>query len=90
MLDRSVDYLIIQDTPKIAEYTINPICTHLGCTVKSDLDNNHFICDCHESQYDSPAQGVHAPAKRYLPLITGVVKQNQIRLVDRDPAVDPR
>ncbi|MDZ8259306.1 MAG: hypothetical protein RMY63_12920 [Nostoc sp. ChiQUE01b] len=33
---------------------------------------------------------VLAPAKRSLPLITVVVKQNQIRLVDRKPAVDPR
>ncbi|MDZ7967548.1 MAG: hypothetical protein RM368_21770 [Nostoc sp. DedSLP03] len=40
----------------------------------------------------SPAQGrvVRDPAKRSLPLITVVVKQNQIRLVDRKPAVDAR
>ena len=90
MPDRSVDYLSIQDRPKIAEYAINPICTHLGCTVKWDLDKNHFICNCHESQYDSPGQVVYAPDQRFLPLITEVVKQNQIRLVDRKPAVDIR
>ncbi|MEH2013558.1 (2Fe-2S)-binding protein [Nostoc sp.] len=32
--DHSVDYLIIQDGPNIAEYAISPICTHLGCTVE--------------------------------------------------------
>ncbi|MBN3895337.1 MAG: Rieske 2Fe-2S domain-containing protein [Nostoc sp.] len=88
--DHSVDYLIIQDGPKIAEYAINPICTHLGCTVEWDLEKNHFICPCHGSQYDSQGRVVHGPAKRSLPLITVVVKQNQIRLVDRKPAVDPR
>ncbi|MEH1850944.1 MAG: Rieske 2Fe-2S domain-containing protein [Nostoc sp.] len=88
--DSSVDYLIIQDGPKIAEYAINPICTHLGCTVSWDLEKNHFICPCHGSQYDSQGRVVQGPAKRSLPLITVVVKQNQIRLVDRKPAVDPR
>ncbi|WP_445631758.1 hypothetical protein [Nostoc sp. DSM 114167] len=42
------------------------------------------------SQYDSQGRVVRGPAKRYLPLITVVVKQNQIRLVDGKPAVDPR
>ncbi|WP_118161667.1 Rieske 2Fe-2S domain-containing protein [Nostoc sphaeroides] len=68
--DNSVDYLIIQDGPKIAEYAINPICTHLGCTVEWDLEKNHFICPCHGSQYDSQGRAAHGPAKRSLPLIT--------------------
>ncbi|WP_251960293.1 Rieske 2Fe-2S domain-containing protein [Nostoc commune] len=34
------------------------------------------MCNFHESQYDSPGRVVHAPAKRCLPLITVVVKQN--------------
>ncbi|WP_409882482.1 hypothetical protein [Nostoc sp. ChiSLP03a] len=44
------------------------------------------------SSTPSPAQGrvVRNPSKRSLPLITVVVKQNQIRLVDRKPAVDAR
>ncbi|MFN6538578.1 MAG: Rieske 2Fe-2S domain-containing protein [Nostoc sp. EkiNYC01] len=86
----SVDYLIIKDGPQIAEYAIDPICTHLGCTVEWNLEANHFICPCHGSQYDSQGRVVHGPAKRSLPLITVVVKQNQIRLVDRKPAIDPR
>ncbi|BAY22385.1 Rieske [2Fe-2S] domain-containing protein [Calothrix sp. NIES-2100] len=86
----SVDYLIIKDGPQIAEYAINPICTHLGCTVEWHLEKNHFICPCHGSQYDSLGRVVHGPAKRSLPLITVVVKQNQVRLVETKPAIDPR
>ncbi|MDZ8134043.1 MAG: Rieske 2Fe-2S domain-containing protein [Nostoc sp. DedQUE04] len=82
--------MIIQNWPQIAEYAISPICIHLGCTVKWDLEKNHFICPSHGSQYDSQGRVVRGPAKRSLPLITVVVKQNQIRLVDRKPAVDPR
>jgi cytochrome b6-f complex iron-sulfur subunit len=88
--NHSVDYLIIKDGPQIAEYAINPICTHLGCTVAWNLQENHFICPCHGSQYDSQGRVIHGPAKRSLPLITVVVKQNQVRLVDQKPAIDPR
>ncbi|BAY14641.1 Rieske [2Fe-2S] domain-containing protein [Nostoc sp. HK-01] len=85
-----VDYLIIKDGPAIAEYGIRPICTHLGCTVEWNQQKNHFICPCHGSQYDSQGRVVHGPAVRSLPLITVVVKQNQVRLVDSKPAIDPR
>ncbi|OUL22773.1 Rieske 2Fe-2S domain-containing protein [Nostoc sp. 106C] len=86
----SVDYLIVKDGPQIAEYAISPICTHLGCTVEWNTEKNHFICPCHGSQYDSVGRVVHGPAKRSLPLITVVVKQNQVRLVATKPAIDPR
>ncbi|MEH2256308.1 Rieske 2Fe-2S domain-containing protein [Nostoc sp.] len=58
--DRSIDYLIIQVGPQIAEYAIKPICTHLGCIVKWDFEKNHFICPCHGSQYDSQGRVVAA------------------------------
>ncbi|MEH2315017.1 MAG: Rieske 2Fe-2S domain-containing protein [Nostoc sp.] len=34
------------------------------------------MCPCHGSQYNSQGRVVHRPAKRSLPLITVVVKQN--------------
>ena len=86
----SVDYLIIKEGPVIAEYAIRPICTHLGCTVDWNQQKNQFICPCHGSQYDSQGRVVHGPAGRSLPLITVVVKQNQVRLVGNKPAIDPR
>ncbi|MEH2290396.1 hypothetical protein [Nostoc sp.] len=61
----------------------------LGCTLKWDLEKNHFICPYHGSQYDSQDRVVRSLAKRFPPLITVVVKQNQIRLVDGKPAVNP-
>jgi cytochrome b6-f complex iron-sulfur subunit len=88
--ENQIDYLIIKDGPSIAEYAIHPICTHLGCTVKWNTQKNHFICPCHGSEYDSQGKVLHGPAKRSLPLFTVVVKQNQVRLVDVAPAIDPR
>lgn len=83
-------YLIITDPPAIASYGIQPICTHLGCTVNWKREQNRFVCPCHGSQYDSQGRVIHGPARRALPLRTVIVKQNQIRLVDRAPAIDPR
>jgi cytochrome b6-f complex iron-sulfur subunit len=88
--NNSIDYLIIKDGPQIAEYAINPICTHLGCTVEWNTEKNRFICPCHGSQYDSQGKVIRGPARRSLPLITVIVKQNQIRLVDQKPGIDPR
>ncbi|MBW4519674.1 MAG: Rieske 2Fe-2S domain-containing protein [Scytolyngbya sp. HA4215-MV1] len=85
-----VTYLIVTDKHEIANYGINPTCTHLGCTVNWKAEQNRFICPCHGSQYDPQGRVVHGPAKRSLPLITVVVKQHQIRLVDQKPALDPR
>jgi cytochrome b6-f complex iron-sulfur subunit len=85
-----MDYLVITEGPKIAPYAIKPVCTHLGCTVEWKAAQNRFVCPCHGSQYDSQGRVVHGPAAKDLPLITVVIKQNQIRLVDRSPAIDPR
>lgn len=83
-------YLVITTPPAIAPYAIKPICTHLGCTVNWKPDQNRFVCPCHGSQYDAQGRVIHGPARRALPLRTIVVKQNQVRLVDRAPAIDPR
>ena len=83
-------YLVIHDGPEIASYGIQPICTHLGCTVDWNQDQDRFICPCHGSQYDAEGRVLQGPAPRALPIITVVVKQNQIRLVDQSPSIDPR
>ncbi|AFY76419.1 Rieske Fe-S protein [Pleurocapsa sp. PCC 7327] len=83
-------YLIITEKHQIAPYGIRPVCTHLGCTVDWKSERNRFVCPCHGSEYDAMGRVEKGPAKRPLPLVTVVVKQNQIRLVDRQPGVDPR
>lgn len=85
-----VTYLVINEGPKIAEYAIKPICTHLGCTVDWQSDRARFVCPCHGSHYDAQGRVTQGPARRPLPLVTVVVKENQVRLVDRPPAIDPR
>lgn len=85
-----IHYLVITEGPQIAPYGIKPVCTHMGCTVAWKAEQNRFVCPCHGSQYDAQGQVVHGPARRNLPLITVIAKQDQVRLVDRAPAIDPR
>ncbi|WP_035985082.1 Rieske 2Fe-2S domain-containing protein [Leptolyngbya sp. KIOST-1] len=88
--DNQTTYLVIQTGPTIASYGIRPICTHWGCTVDWQADQNRFVCPCHDSQFDSEGRVLAGPAEEPLPLATVVVRQNRIGLVDRAPSVEPR
>ena len=90
LADPAIEYLVVNDGPKIAEYAISTTCTHLGCTVAWKSEQKRFACPCHGSQFDDQGRVVHGPARRPLGLLTVVVKQNQVRLVTRAPAIDPR
>jgi Rieske Fe-S protein len=54
--------------PAVVAYSA--ICTHLGCSVLAQLnDDGNIVCPCHGSIFD-PADGaavVHGPATRPLP-----------------------
>lgn len=84
-----ITYLVIQEGPKIASYAISPVCTHLGCTVEWKAESNRFICPCHGSQYSSTGRIEKGPAKKNLPSVTVVIKQNQIRLLSPEKVTNP-
>ncbi|WOD38376.1 Rieske 2Fe-2S domain-containing protein [Nodosilinea sp. E11] len=86
----SVTYLVIQSGPAIAPYGIRPVCPHRGCAVNWQADQNRFACPCHGSKFDAEGRVLRGPARKPLPLVTVVERQNQIRLVDRAPSIDPR
>ena len=86
----SVTYLVIDEGPAIAPYGLRPICPHRGCAVIWQADQNRFACPCHGSRFDAEGRVLRGPARKPLPLVTVVERQNQIRLVDRAPSIDPR
>ncbi|MGB3201989.1 MAG: Rieske 2Fe-2S domain-containing protein [Nodosilinea sp.] len=88
--DSQITYLVIQDGPAIAPYGLRPVCPHRGCAVIWQADQNRFACPCHGSKFDAQGRRLRGPARKPLPLVTVVERQNQIRLIDRAPAVDPR
>jgi len=74
-------------------------CTHLGCTVPWDAQNDRFTCPCHGSQFDKhTAVVLRQPAPKPLQLFhmsetdggTLVVDTNPLRVIDRpDNRWDP-
>lgn len=74
-------------------------CTHLGCAVPWDAQNDRFTCPCHGSQFDKhTAVVLRTPAPRPLQLFhisetgsgTLVVDTNPLRVIDRpDNRWDP-
>ena len=78
-------YLVIDDSAAFANYAISSVCTHLGCTVEWEPDTQEFACPCHGSRFDAEGQTTRGPANRPLERVTVVVKDDEVRLVDREP-----
>lgn len=63
-------------------------CTHLGCTVPWDTQQNRFVCPCHASSYDITGNVLSPPAPRALDLFAvrienGVVKVDTSKRIKR-------
>ncbi len=71
-------YLVVQNDHTIANYGINAVCTHLGCVVPWNVNENKFMCPCHGSQYDSTGKVVRGPAPLSLALVHANVEDNKV------------
>ncbi|MCU0565006.1 MAG: cytochrome b6-f complex iron-sulfur subunit [Oculatellaceae cyanobacterium Prado106] len=61
-------YITVEGSEAIASYGLNAICTHLGCVVPWNANENKFMCPCHGSQYNSEGKVVRGPAPLSLAL----------------------
>ena len=64
-------------------------CTHLGCSVSWEPDQNQFVCPCHGSHFDDVGNVVNPPAPRALDTFNilidaGVVKVDTSKPRTRD------
>jgi cytochrome b6-f complex iron-sulfur subunit len=62
-------YIIVENEGAIADYGLNAVCTHLGCVVPWNANEEKFICPCHGSQYNSQGKVVRGPAPLSLALV---------------------
>jgi cytochrome b6-f complex iron-sulfur subunit len=69
-------YIVIESADAIADYGLNAVCTHLGCVVPWNANENKFICPCHGSQYNSQGKVVRGPAPLSLALVHASVNDN--------------
>ncbi|KAK9915570.1 hypothetical protein WJX75_000961 [Coccomyxa subellipsoidea] len=61
-------YLVVTDKNEIEKFGINAVCTHLGCVVPWNVNENKFMCPCHGSQYNFQGKVVRGPAPLSLAL----------------------
>jgi cytochrome b6-f complex iron-sulfur subunit len=73
-------YMVVESKEAIADYGINAVCTHLGCVVPWNGNENKFMCPCHGSQYDRTGKVVRGPAPLSLALVHAKVEEDKINL----------
>ncbi|MCL2321860.1 MAG: FAD-dependent oxidoreductase [Oscillospiraceae bacterium] len=47
-------------------YAVNTVCTHMGCAIKWNKDENTWDCTCHGSRFDYMGNVISGPAQRPL------------------------
>jgi cytochrome b6-f complex iron-sulfur subunit len=62
-------YIVVESDEAIASYGLNAVCTHLGCVVPWNPNENKFMCPCHGSQYNNEGKVVRGPAPLSLALV---------------------
>ena len=73
-------YLITTQDKKLEKFALNAVCTHLGCVVPWNVDENKFMCPCHGSQYDSNGKVVRGPAPLSLKMASVDTKEDKVIL----------
>lgn len=69
-------YLIrVQEGGFLAVYSR---CTHLGCTVNWEADENRFFCPCHASSFDMNGSVNNPPAPRALDTFAITIEDGQV------------
>nr|WP_319401630.1 Rieske (2Fe-2S) protein [uncultured Carboxylicivirga sp.] len=56
-------------------------CTHLGCAVQFNQNENRFLCPCHASAFDKHGEVLSPPATRALDILPIIIRDNKV-LVD--------
>jgi cytochrome b6-f complex iron-sulfur subunit len=55
-------------------------CTHLGCTVPWDAEQQRFVCPCHASAFDARGDVLSPPAPRALDLFPIRIENDVVKV----------
>lgn len=69
-------------------FAISSICTHLGCNVRWEEENNGFECPCHGSSFDENGKNTSGPAPKPLRWLKLTLESDQKLVVDTRNEVD--
>ena len=66
--------------PRESIIAFSGLCQHMGCPVNYKTDQGHFICPCHDSEFDALHSGntVDGPSPTKLPRILLKVVQRKV------------
>jgi cytochrome b6-f complex iron-sulfur subunit len=59
---------------------LSPICTHLGCTISWDKEQNIFTCPCHGSTFNNKGEVLTSPATRPLDFFPVRLENGMVRV----------
>ncbi len=57
---------------------VNPTCTHLGCTVDWEVEENIFLCPCHASEFTADGKVKNSPATKPLSTYKTKIEGNTV------------
>ena len=60
---------------------LSRVCTHLGCTVPWNTEEQRFACPCHSSTYDMRGNVLSPPAPRPLDLYPVRIENQIVKIV---------
>lgn len=63
-------------------YALSAVCTHLGCIVKWERENNRLFCPCHAAIFDLNGNVLGGPAPRPLPTFQAKIVGDRIVVGD--------
>lgn len=69
---------IVINNPGKGFIAFSKVCTHLGCLVEYEKENNRLICPCHGGAYDLEGNVLSGPPPKPLPKIPLKVEGEQI------------
>ncbi len=55
-------------------------CTHLGCSIRWNEDQNKFVCPCHASEFDMKGNVTKPPAPRALDIYDVIVEDGLVKV----------
>lgn len=70
--------VILNPTDNEQLIAVNPTCTHAGCTVAWESEQQAFVCPCHDSHFGSDGKVLQGPAEKPLTSYTAKLEGDSI------------
>ena len=79
VLHKGKPVLVVRDADG-GLHALSAVCTHLGCLVKWDADQQRILCPCHDAAFTLQGEVLGGPAPEPLPRVPIGVVDGMIRL----------